>query len=167
MSSQTRVQREMWLVLPATLVPNLVQMTVNNWCFLLQHWDWKYCMNHVNKCTPFNQIHCKWQRSSNIGEYSIPCWCPINTWECAQLLQILTLIMNYRLGGPDPLDYISMYDHPGIPELHIPPHWHYIRYTLTLDCYQAQLDHFVLHQFWPDRLARWWQSSRAFRTRVS
>jgi hypothetical protein len=124
-------------------------------------------MNHVNKCTPFNQIHCKWQRSSNIGEYSIPCWCPINTWECAQLLQILTLIMNYRLGGPDPLDYISMYDHPGIPELHIPPHWHYIRYTLTLDCYQAQLDHFVLHQFWPDRLARWWQSSRAFRTRVS
>ena len=37
-----------------------------------------------------------------------------------------------RLGGPDPLDYISMYDHPGIPELHIPPHWHYIRYSSSL-----------------------------------
>jgi len=36
-------------------------------------------------------------------------------------------LMQTRLGGPDPLDYISMYDHPGIPELHIPPHWHYIR----------------------------------------
>lgn len=33
----------------------------------------------------------------------------------------------YRLGGPDPLDYISMYANPGVPHENIPPHWHYIR----------------------------------------
>nr|CAG4641877.1 EOG090X09WX [Eurycercus lamellatus] len=43
----------------------------------------------------------------------------------------VTAFIKYWLGGPDPLDYISMYDHPGIPELHIPPHWHYISFGLT------------------------------------
>nr|CAG4636354.1 EOG090X09WX [Eubosmina coregoni] len=43
----------------------------------------------------------------------------------------VTAYIKYWLGGPDPLDYISMYDHPGIPELHIPPHWHYISFGLT------------------------------------
>lgn len=33
----------------------------------------------------------------------------------------------FRLGGPDPLDYISMYANPGVPHENIPPHWHYIR----------------------------------------
>lgn len=33
----------------------------------------------------------------------------------------------FRLGGPDPLDYISMYANSGYPELGVPPHWHYIR----------------------------------------
>lgn len=34
----------------------------------------------------------------------------------------------FRLGGPDPLDYISMYANAGNPQENIPPHWHYIRY---------------------------------------
>lgn len=38
----------------------------------------------------------------------------------------------FRLGGPDPLDYISMYTNPGDPEQNIPPHWHYIRYSLSM-----------------------------------
>lgn len=51
-----------------------------------------------------------------------------------------------RLGGPDPLDYISMYDHPGIPELHIPPHWHYIRYFYNL-CLKRLLSNFLSFSF--------------------
>ena len=31
-----------------------------------------------------------------------------------------------RLGGPDPLDYISMYRHDGQTEDGVPPHWHYV-----------------------------------------
>ncbi|KAB7503174.1 Suppressor of fused-like protein [Armadillidium nasatum] len=30
-----------------------------------------------------------------------------------------------KLGGPDPLDYISMYYNAGNPSLNISPHWHY------------------------------------------
>lgn len=37
------------------------------------------------------------------------------------------LYFNIRLGGPDPLDYISMYNNPGDRMIGIPPHWHYIR----------------------------------------
>lgn len=36
---------------------------------------------------------------------------------------------NYcRLGGPDPLDYINIYSHPGCSKEGkvIPPHWHYV-----------------------------------------
>ena len=36
-----------------------------------------------------------------------------------------------RLGGPDPLDYISMYSNPGDPDRQIPPHWHYISFGLS------------------------------------
>lgn len=36
-----------------------------------------------------------------------------------------------RLGGPDPLDYISMYANPGDENRGIPPHWHYISYGLS------------------------------------
>ncbi|KAK2175561.1 hypothetical protein NP493_726g01043 [Ridgeia piscesae] len=36
-----------------------------------------------------------------------------------------------RLGGPDPLDYISMYSNPGAPERGIPPHWHYVSFGLS------------------------------------
>ena len=32
----------------------------------------------------------------------------------------------YRLGGPDPLDYISMYRNKGDPAQLVPPHWHYV-----------------------------------------
>lgn len=42
-----------------------------------------------------------------------------------KITQFCTLLP--RLGGPDPLDYISMYENPGCPELGVPPHWHYIR----------------------------------------
>lgn len=36
-----------------------------------------------------------------------------------------------RLGGQDPLDYISMYSNPGNAALNIPPHWHYISFGLS------------------------------------
>ncbi|KAG0716763.1 Suppressor of fused [Chionoecetes opilio] len=37
-----------------------------------------------------------------------------------------------RLGGPDPLDYISMYANPGNPKLNIPAHWHYVSASRAL-----------------------------------
>lgn len=37
----------------------------------------------------------------------------------------------HRLGGPDPLDYISMYLNEGDPENEIPPHWHYVSFGLS------------------------------------
>ncbi|GLH08101.1 Suppressor of fused homolog [Gryllus bimaculatus] len=43
----------------------------------------------------------------------------------------VTAVVKYWLGGPDPLDYISMYTNPGIPEQNIPPHWHYISFGLS------------------------------------
>ncbi|XP_072026713.1 suppressor of fused homolog [Amphiura filiformis] len=43
----------------------------------------------------------------------------------------VTAVVKYWLGGPDPLDYISMYSHPGNTEQGIPPHWHYVSYGLT------------------------------------
>lgn len=36
-----------------------------------------------------------------------------------------------RLGGPDPLDYISMYSHAGDPSQGVPPHWHYVSFGLS------------------------------------
>lgn len=39
--------------------------------------------------------------------------------------------MNQRLGGQDPLDYISMYNNPGNAALNIPPHWHYVSFGLS------------------------------------
>lgn len=36
-----------------------------------------------------------------------------------------------RLGGPDPLDYISMYCNPGDPSLRVPEHWHYISFGIS------------------------------------
>lgn len=36
-----------------------------------------------------------------------------------------------RLGGPDPLDYVSMYANDGDPNNGIPPHWHYISFGLS------------------------------------
>lgn len=36
-----------------------------------------------------------------------------------------------RLGGQDPLDYISMYHNPGNAAQNIPPHWHYISFGLS------------------------------------
>ncbi|KAK9509233.1 hypothetical protein O3M35_006589 [Rhynocoris fuscipes] len=43
----------------------------------------------------------------------------------------VTALIKYWLGGPDPLDYISMYSNPGNPQLGIPPHWHYISFGLS------------------------------------
>lgn len=40
----------------------------------------------------------------------------------------VTALVKYWLGGPDPLDYISMYANPGDAKLNIPPHWHYISF---------------------------------------
>ncbi|XP_065226714.1 suppressor of fused homolog [Planococcus citri] len=43
----------------------------------------------------------------------------------------VSAVVKYWLGGPDPLDYISMYANHGVPELNIPPHWHYVSYGLS------------------------------------
>ncbi|XP_072398428.1 suppressor of fused homolog [Diabrotica undecimpunctata] len=43
----------------------------------------------------------------------------------------VTALLKFWLGGPDPLDYISMYANPGIPHENIPPHWHYISFGLS------------------------------------
>ena len=40
---------------------------------------------------------------------------------------VLLSVLCGRLGGPDPLDYISMYRHDGRAETGVPPHWHYVR----------------------------------------
>ncbi|KAH8383850.1 hypothetical protein KR009_010899 [Drosophila setifemur] len=45
-------------------------------------------------------------------------------------LQVTTLL-KYWLGGQDPLDYISMYNHTGDMDRNIPPHWHYISFGLS------------------------------------
>ena len=37
----------------------------------------------------------------------------------------------YRLGGPDPLDYISIYFNKGDPERNIPEHWHYVTFGFS------------------------------------
>lgn len=43
----------------------------------------------------------------------------------------VTALVKYWLGGPDPLDYISMYSNPGDPVKQIPPHWHYVSFGLS------------------------------------
>lgn len=43
----------------------------------------------------------------------------------------VTAVVKYWLGGPDPLDYISMYAHPGDSANEISPHWHYISFGLS------------------------------------
>uniref|UniRef100_A0A8C2QAH0 Suppressor of fused homolog n=1 Tax=Cyprinus carpio TaxID=7962 RepID=A0A8C2QAH0_CYPCA len=43
----------------------------------------------------------------------------------ANPLQV-TAIVKYWLGGPDPLDYISMYRNVGCPGQDVPEHWHYV-----------------------------------------
>ncbi|CAG0917663.1 unnamed protein product [Notodromas monacha] len=40
-------------------------------------------------------------------------------------------VVKYWLGGPDPLDYISMYANPGDPVTDTPAHWHYISFGLS------------------------------------
>ncbi|KAG2463373.1 SUFU protein, partial [Polypterus senegalus] len=43
----------------------------------------------------------------------------------------VTAIVKYWLGGPDPLDYISMYRNLGDASLNIQEHWHYISFGLS------------------------------------
>uniref|UniRef100_A0A452IIG0 Suppressor of fused homolog n=1 Tax=Gopherus agassizii TaxID=38772 RepID=A0A452IIG0_9SAUR len=38
---------------------------------------------------------------------------------------------NPLLGGPDPLDYVSMYRNLGNPALNVPEHWHYVSFGLS------------------------------------
>ncbi|KAM6347885.1 suppressor of fused homolog isoform 5-T6 [Alca torda] len=46
-----------------------------------------------------------------------------NTYAC--------IIYYIRLGGPDPLDYVSMYRNLGNPALNVPEHWHYVSFGLS------------------------------------
>lgn len=48
----------------------------------------------------------------------------------ANPLQV-TAIVKYWLGGPDPLDYISMYRNVGCPSQDIQEHWHYVSFGLS------------------------------------
>uniref|UniRef100_A0A8C1PBC6 Suppressor of fused homolog n=1 Tax=Cyprinus carpio TaxID=7962 RepID=A0A8C1PBC6_CYPCA len=48
----------------------------------------------------------------------------------ANPLQV-TAIVKYWLGGPDPLDYISMYRNVGCPGQDVPEHWHYVSLGLS------------------------------------
>ena len=43
----------------------------------------------------------------------------------------VTAVTKLWMGGPDPLDFISMYDNPGDPSNGIPQHWHYISFGLS------------------------------------
>ncbi|RMC11443.1 hypothetical protein DUI87_11562 [Hirundo rustica rustica] len=43
----------------------------------------------------------------------------------------VTAILKYWLGGPDPLDYVSMYRNLGNPALNVPEHWHYVSFGLS------------------------------------
>ncbi|XP_022661750.1 suppressor of fused homolog [Varroa destructor] len=45
-------------------------------------------------------------------------------------LQVVA-VRKYWMGGPDPLDYISMYSNVGDPSQGIPPHWHYVSFGLS------------------------------------
>ncbi|XP_031573506.1 suppressor of fused homolog [Actinia tenebrosa] len=45
-------------------------------------------------------------------------------------LQVTALVKCW-LGGPDPLDFISMFGNPGSPMEGIPPHWHYVSSGLS------------------------------------
>lgn len=44
---------------------------------------------------------------------------------------LLYLLLFYRLGGPDPLDYVSMYRNTGCPAQDIQEHWHYVSFGLS------------------------------------
>eukprot|EP00058_Branchiostoma_floridae_P006074 XP_002591562.1 suppressor of fused protein-like protein [Branchiostoma floridae] len=46
-------------------------------------------------------------------------------------LQAIYQACRRLLGGPDPLDYISMYSNPGDPNRGIPAHWHYVSFGLS------------------------------------
>src|SRR6218665_3626538 len=51
---------------------------------------------------------------------------------CQRLWQHFQLtIVIIRLGGPDPLDYISMYHNRGDESQGIPEHWHYVSFGLS------------------------------------
>lgn len=43
----------------------------------------------------------------------------------------VTALVKYWLGGPDPLDFISMFNNPGSPMDGIPSHWHYVSSGLS------------------------------------
>ncbi|KXJ13276.1 Suppressor of fused-like [Exaiptasia diaphana] len=43
----------------------------------------------------------------------------------------VTALVKYWIGGPDPLDFISMFGNPGNPMEGIPPHWHYVSSGLS------------------------------------
>ncbi|KAH0623798.1 hypothetical protein JD844_006925 [Phrynosoma platyrhinos] len=43
----------------------------------------------------------------------------------------VTAILKYWLGGPDPLDYVSMYRNLGSPTQNVPEHWHYVSFGLS------------------------------------
>ena len=45
--------------------------------------------------------------------------------------QSFVLFYICRFDGPDPLDYISMYENMGDESRHIPAHWHYVSLGLS------------------------------------
>lgn len=43
----------------------------------------------------------------------------------------MKVTVSHRLGGPDPLDYISMYRNMGCTAQDIQEHWHYVSFGLS------------------------------------
>lgn len=51
---------------------------------------------------------------------------------CQNVLDTVVFVCMFtRVGGPDPLDYISMYVNNGNKTDNIPIHWHYVTFGLS------------------------------------
>jgi len=55
----------------------------------------------------------------------------VNDIKLRTVLSIELCAFVWRFGGPDPLDYISMYVNSGDPDRDIPAHWHYVSFGLS------------------------------------
>lgn len=64
------------------------------------------------------------------SHFSCQCWKRCLTI-CGEQVLYHYFCSSHRLGGPDPLDYISMYANQGDESREIPPHWHYVSFGLS------------------------------------
>jgi len=82
-------------------------------------------------CTPRTHTEMSYcPQSTPVGLASLYMLCKRTYPDQCNPLQA-NAVVKYWLGGPDPLDYISMYNNPGDRMIGIPPHWHYISFGLS------------------------------------